>query len=164
MKTFSALLALCAGNSPVSGEFPSQRPVTRSLDVFFDLGLKKRLSKQSRHRWFETPSRVSWRHCNEQWKNRQCQCQYQCWHDIYTSILRNHISTYRLKHHNIKAIHNNSLGPNIHYIDVTWGHGVSSHLFVQKLFRLKTNIKAPYYWPCKMNPPESTGIPSHRAE
>ena len=36
METFSALLALCAGNSPVTGEFPSQRPVTRSFDVFFD--------------------------------------------------------------------------------------------------------------------------------
>ena len=35
MKTFSALLALCAGNSPVPGEFPAQRPVTRSFDVFF---------------------------------------------------------------------------------------------------------------------------------
>ena len=34
METFSALLALCAGNSPVTGEFPSQRPVTRSFDVF----------------------------------------------------------------------------------------------------------------------------------
>ena len=33
METFSALLALCAGNSPVNGEFPSQRPVTRSFDV-----------------------------------------------------------------------------------------------------------------------------------
>ena len=33
METFSALLALCAGNSPVSGEFPAQRPVTRSFDV-----------------------------------------------------------------------------------------------------------------------------------
>ena len=39
METVSALLALCAGNSPVTGEFPSQRPVTRSLDVFFDLRL-----------------------------------------------------------------------------------------------------------------------------
>ena len=28
-----ALLALCAGNSPVTGEFPSQRPVTHSFDV-----------------------------------------------------------------------------------------------------------------------------------
>ena len=37
METLSALLALCAGNSPVTGEFPSQRPVTRSFDVFFDL-------------------------------------------------------------------------------------------------------------------------------
>ena len=32
-ETFSALLALCAGNSPVTGEFPSQRPVARSFDV-----------------------------------------------------------------------------------------------------------------------------------
>ena len=31
METFSALLALCAGNSSVTGEFLSQRPVTRSL-------------------------------------------------------------------------------------------------------------------------------------
>ena len=47
MEAFSALLALCAGNSPVTGEFPSQRPVTRSFDAFFDLRLNKRLSKQS---------------------------------------------------------------------------------------------------------------------
>ena len=46
METFSALLALCEGNSPVTGEFPSQRPVTRSFDVFFKLRLNKRLSKQ----------------------------------------------------------------------------------------------------------------------
>ena len=48
---FSALLALCAGNSPA-----------RSFDVFFDLN--KRSSKQSRHRWFETPSHLLWRHFN----------------------------------------------------------------------------------------------------
>ena len=47
------------------GEFPSQRPVTRSFDVFFDLHLNKRLSKQSRGWRFETPSRPLWRHCNE---------------------------------------------------------------------------------------------------
>ena len=45
METCSALLALCAGNSPVTGEFPSQRPVTRGFDAFFDLRLTKRLSK-----------------------------------------------------------------------------------------------------------------------
>ena len=39
METFSALLVFCAGNSPVTGEFPSQRPVTQSFDVFFDLRL-----------------------------------------------------------------------------------------------------------------------------
>ena len=42
METFSALLAFCAGNSPVTGEFPAQRPVTRSFDVYFDLRLNKR--------------------------------------------------------------------------------------------------------------------------
>ena len=45
METFSALLALCVGNSPVTGEFPAQRPVTRNLDVFLDLHLNKQLSK-----------------------------------------------------------------------------------------------------------------------
>ena len=64
METFSALLALCAGNSPVTGEFPAQRPVTRNFDVFFDLHLNKRLSKQSWGWWFETPSWSLWRHCN----------------------------------------------------------------------------------------------------
>ena len=64
METFSALLALCAGNSPVTGEFPAKRPVTRSFDVFFDLRLNKRLSKQSWGWWFETLSRPLWRHRN----------------------------------------------------------------------------------------------------
>ena len=41
MEIFSALLALCAGNSPVTGEFSAQMQVTRSFDVFFDLRLKK---------------------------------------------------------------------------------------------------------------------------
>ena len=65
METFSALLALCAENSPVTGEFPSQRPVTQSFDVFFDLRLNKRLSKHSRRRWFETPSCSLLRHSND---------------------------------------------------------------------------------------------------
>ena len=64
METFSVLLAICAGNSPVPGEFCAQRPVTRSFDVFFDLRLNKRLSKQSWGCWFETLSYPLWRHCN----------------------------------------------------------------------------------------------------
>ena len=47
METFSTSLVICAGNSPVTGEFPAQRPVTRGFDVFFDLRLNKRLSKES---------------------------------------------------------------------------------------------------------------------
>ena len=57
METFSALLTLCAGNS--------QRPVTQSFDVFFDLRSNKRMSKQSWGWWFGTPSRSLWRYCNE---------------------------------------------------------------------------------------------------
>ena len=47
------------------GEFPTQRPVTRSFEVFFDLRLNKRLSKQPWGWWFETLSWSLWRHCND---------------------------------------------------------------------------------------------------
>ena len=59
------LLAFCAGNSPVTGEFPAQRSVKQSFEVFFDLHLKQQLSKQWAHLWFETPSCSLWRHCYE---------------------------------------------------------------------------------------------------
>ena len=55
----------CAGNSLVTGEFPAQRPVTRSFGVFFDLRPIKRLSKQSWGWWFETQSRSLWPHGND---------------------------------------------------------------------------------------------------
>ena len=58
METFSALLAFCAGNSSVTGEFPSQRPVTRSFDVFFDLLLKKR------HFWVNNREAGDLRRCH----------------------------------------------------------------------------------------------------
>ena len=64
METFSALLAICAGNLPASGKFPAQRSVTRSFDIFFDLRLNKQLSKQSWGWWFETLSCPLWRQCN----------------------------------------------------------------------------------------------------
>ena len=83
METFSALMAICAGNSPVPGEFPSQRPVTRSFGVFFDLRLNKRLSKQSWGWWFETLSCPLWRHCdaycqqdNQEWTSRKDKTNY----------------------------------------------------------------------------------------
>ena len=64
METKSALLVLCAGNSPVTSGFLSQRSVRRSFDAFFELHLNKRLSKQSWGWWFETPLCSSWRHCH----------------------------------------------------------------------------------------------------
>ena len=72
METVSALLSLCAGNSPVTGEFHSRRPVTRRFDVFFDVRPNKRLSKQSRRRWFDAPLCSLWRHCNDFARFPQC--------------------------------------------------------------------------------------------
>ena len=65
MEEKSAVLDICAGSSPVPGEFRAQRPVTQSFDVCFDLCLHKRLIKQSWGWWFETLSRPLWRHCND---------------------------------------------------------------------------------------------------
>ena len=65
IQIFSVSLALCAGKPPVTGGFPSQRPVTRNFDVFFDLRSNKRLRKQSRWRWFETPSHSLLRRCDD---------------------------------------------------------------------------------------------------
>ena len=64
METFSAFLALCVGNSLVTGEFPSQRPLTGSVDFFFELHLSKRLTKQSKHHQFEMSLHSLWHHCN----------------------------------------------------------------------------------------------------
>ena len=90
METFSALLAICAGNSPVTGEFPSQRPVTRSFAAFFDLRLKKRLSKKSWGWWFQTLSCPLWRHCNvssaECWTSVSVQCVLNPWDSNWSSL------------------------------------------------------------------------------
>ena len=64
METFSALLALCVGNSPVTGEFPHKGQWRGALMFSLICHLNKRLSKQSYGWWFEMPSRSLWRHCN----------------------------------------------------------------------------------------------------
>ena len=83
METFSSLLALCVGNSLVTCEFPTQRPVMQSFDVFFDLRLNKRMSKQSWGWWFETLSPPLWRHCNAafsfDWHIDGFENQSSCW-------------------------------------------------------------------------------------
>ena len=58
METFSALLAICAGNSPVNSPHKGQR---RGALIFF---LICALSKQWWGWWFETPSCPLWRLCN----------------------------------------------------------------------------------------------------
>ena len=75
METFSALLAICVGNSQVTGEFPTQRPVRRSFDVYFDLHPNK-----SWGWWSETPSRPLWRH-------RNVRCLFRVISTKYTAIV-----------------------------------------------------------------------------
>ena len=102
MEIFSALLAFSAGNSPVPGEFPAQRPATRSFDVFFGLRLNKRLRKQSWGWWFETLSCSLWRHCNALHKQGS-NCDVENFRGItllsilgklFTRILNNRIQTW----------------------------------------------------------------------
>ena len=86
METFPALLAFCAGNSPVTGEFTAQRPLTRSFDIFFNLRLNKRLNKQSWDWWFETSSCPLWRRCNV------CSSRLVCNHFLHLRTNQVHIS------------------------------------------------------------------------
>ena len=82
METFSALLAICAGNSKVTGEFPTQRPVTRSFCVFYDKRLNERWSKQSWGWWFGRPSRPLWRHSNEPGFRRSYEMTHKAWSSV----------------------------------------------------------------------------------
>ena len=85
METFSAWLAFCAGNSLVTGKFPSQRPVTRSFDVFFDLN--KPLSKKSRRQWFETQSPSLWRPGDARTQRYLCNTAYTHTMKVLTDIV-----------------------------------------------------------------------------
>ena len=69
METFLALLALCAGNSPVIDEFPSQRPVAWRFQDFVDLRPNKRLSEQWCVWGVEMPLRSLWRHCDDKYRS-----------------------------------------------------------------------------------------------
>ena len=97
-----------------TGEFPAQRPVTRSFEVFFDLGLNERLSKQSWGWWFETPSRPLWRHSNElKWRSGSSRCNLQssdflimlkrCIHHCRSSVSQNPGNYIKIKWKTINA-------------------------------------------------------------
>ena len=89
-KHFRGTGPLC-GEFTGPGEFPAQRPVTRSFDVFFDLRLHKRLSKQPWGWWFETLSWSLWRHCNDY--------QEYCWSKSTNNSLMNWFwNCYTLSH------------------------------------------------------------------
>ena len=78
----------CEGNPPVTCGSPAQRPVTWSFDISFDLRLNKRLNKWPRRRWFATPSRSLWRHCNDGTDNESVM-------NAPWSSLRNPVDTWR---------------------------------------------------------------------
>ena len=88
MESLSALLAFVWGIHRA----PTQRPVTRSFDIFFDLRLNKRSSKQSWGWWFGTPSRPLWHHPNEFetcWTDRSLTCY---WMLLFVLFIRQAIS------------------------------------------------------------------------
>ena len=91
MEIFSALLAICVGNSQVTGEFPTQRPVTRVFDVFLDLSLNKLMNKQWGLWWFETSCPL-WRYVMS-WHGFPCA--YAC--TICTIYTHTYGSVYLLK-------------------------------------------------------------------
>ena len=104
MEIFSTLLALCAGNSPVTSEFPTQRQVTRSFGVFFDLRLNQQLSKQWGRRWFETLSCSSWRFCNgrigsKHWYIKFTYSRISCWVCVYDEVCSHHYLVYYIRGH-----------------------------------------------------------------
>ena len=143
MKTFSALLAICAGNSPVT------RPVTRSFDVFFDLRLDKRLNKQSWGWWFETPSGQLWRHCNVTSVQETC---WKLW------VNKPHKSDKNKHKNKPKQNTTNSSEYSIgHYRHVTWASGsfesLATRLFVQELANNKGTSKHHIPGHCEGNPP-----------
>ena len=153
METFSALLAICAGNSPVTSEFPSQRPVMRSFDVFFDLRLNKRLSNKSRGWWSEKPSRSLWRHCNytcgkhveTKWFNNQMVLQFIHYDSEFTiqdilfkeSFTILHTLSHTYKMFNQEPIIINKADANIWvYRNVTMIR-ITVHIGCLKVYRLK---------------------------
>ena len=95
METFSTLPAICAGNSSDPGEFPTQRPVTRSFDVYFDLRPNTRLSKQLWGWWFVTQSHSLWRHRNDLWRITH-------WYLVIHSLFRQWLAACSMPSHYLK--------------------------------------------------------------
>ena len=120
-------------------ECPSQRPLTRSFDVFFDLRLNIRLSKQLWSWWFETPSRSLWRHCNGRRWATSATCVRQCKSTISVGSLPSVSKSY--SGWGERGGHKSSLG--LFHVSIAWRHHVLkmcvkrkpvSTLFEKKVF------------------------------
>ena len=142
IETISALLALCVGNSPVTGEFPSQRPVTRGFDIFFDLRPNKRLSKQSRRCWFETPACSLWRHCNEQ---QRTQDWLQNFGGVFVKLPSEIII---LKKTLFRCHHFTTFDISIHYLLIHWRHDLSKSDKSDQLHRIQLVSKILVFFTC----------------
>ena len=137
METFSALLTICAGNSPVPGEFPTQRPVTRSFDIFFGLRLNKWLSKQPWGWWFETLSRPLWRHSNMTWNKTD---------ETVLLLLRIQWLWYAWAHQTINSISKGNLA----YLEVKY---ISYVAKLERKYQVNHNSlnKIAQHWPSMRN-------------
>ena len=98
METFSVLLAICAGNSPVTAEFPAQRPVTRIFDVSFDLCPNKRLNNNGeagdlrRHRTHYDVI-VMCMCCRDRWDSQLLEVWHQNVRRVQRKIIKNEHSS-----------------------------------------------------------------------
>ena len=122
METFSALLSLYAGNSPVTGEFPPQRLVMRNFDVFFDLHPNRRLSKHSSRRWFETPLRSLWRHCNAMCTWIFCSCLWYVTYFTFIPTSQTHWDMWT-RARAVKLFHNFTARARVHTRRIRFGAG-----------------------------------------
>ena len=163
METFSALLALCAGNSSVTGEFPTQRPVTRAFDVFFNLRLNKRLSKQWWGWWFETPSRPLWRHWkyihNSMWnvishQRSKFNCWSQTWMSNYIPWIYVDVITYAYRK---RPLRRNSCRGTVIYIKSNDFFRLLKSVWINDWFKMKWEsivwkILIPNFWNILVHP------------
>ena len=97
-------------------QFPAQRPVTRSFDVFFDLRLNKRLSKQPWGWWFETPSHPWWRHCNVICCLSFKLCCYHCCVPFKLIFYQINIGIYK---QNTSAHHDSVIDLSVYFADIS---------------------------------------------
>ena len=141
MATFSKLLALCEGNSPVTGGFPSQRPVRWSFDVFFWSASKQMAEQIINMPLIQDTILLITHHCNgwrhntlktlqvsamtsEQLNNIKTMLIYFCFvftsQDIGKSLLTVSVTDTTVKYKQITSCHNKGFSPIIAMSDTLY--------------------------------------------